>query len=746
MEKSKEFSVSPRQDHESSVLSGCNPGEIDRRQFGRLVASAGAAALLPLHPVLSGAAESSAPARPAVTLRTLHAAFTIDATGALSAIACKGRNVLAPGQPAPLLSLRAAGKLHAPNRAAWNAKNRKLTLGFDGIGATAVVAVGSKPSHLAFELTGLRTAEPVELALWGPYPLSIGDLVGEVVGVVRDSESAVGIQALNVKTLGGYPSVESDIAPDGVAADDSGIYPGLPDELRKRQNWRGDTARHTEFGSSLQAYCRNRDRSRVISNWGHEKFVALPFADGGVVGSKIALFAVPAGEALPTLGAIEVAEDLPHPMIDGVWAKMSPRATASYLIVDFGEDTIDRAIEMTQRAGLKILYHSSPFETWGHFQLKPGLFPRGRDGFRNCVEKARRAGLGVGFHTLSNFITPNDPYVTPRPDPRLAQIGTSQLTAGLDAVQTEIPVSDPSWFQQKSVLHTVVLGEELVRFDAVSPEAPWRLLGCQRGAWGTVAAAHANGADAAMLMDHGYKVFLTDAALSVEVAHNIAAFCNETGAVQLSLDGLEGNWSTGMGQYGCSLFTSSWYDALSPALRGHVINDASNPHHFAWHIATRYNWGEPWYAGFRQSQTLLRLKNQLFYKRNLIPPMLGWFSLRPDTTLEDVEWLCARAAGFDAGFALVTSFDSKATQTSASVTSLDSTKAAIFDVVRQWETARESGAFPESVKPALQDVSREFRLVAAGPGEWELQPLKPAGPPLRVKAQTKARAHLSRSA
>ena len=33
------------------------------------------------------------------------------------------------------------------------------------------------------------------------------------------------------------------------------------------------------------------------------------------------------------------------------------------------------------------------------------------------------AGVRLGVHTLSNFITPNDPYVTPKPDPRLARIG-----------------------------------------------------------------------------------------------------------------------------------------------------------------------------------------------------------------------------------------------------------------------------------------------------------------------------------
>lgn len=709
---------------------------LDRREFGRLIAGVGAGALLAREP--ARAAEGATK----LALPTQHAIFCIDATGALCSIQCGGRELLAPGQPSPLVSVRIGGTMHTANRARWNVQRTQLTLGFEGTETTATVAVHAKASHVSFELTAINSTAPVELIVWGPYPIGIGDLIGEVVGVVRDADSAVGIQALNVKTLGGYPNEESDIAPDGVIADDHGVYPGLPAALREKQSWRGDTARATAYGSSLQAYCRNRDHLRVISNWGHAQYDAPPFADGGVIGSRIALFASPSAEALATLGAIEVAEGLPHPTIHGTWAKQSPDATSSYLIVDFGEETIDQAIAMAQRAGLKVLYQSSPFETWGHFHLKPDLFPNGWEGFRGCVEKAGMAGLGVGFHTLSNFITPNDPYVTPKPDPRLARIGESPLAAAIDTEQTEIPVSDPAIFLQKTVLNTVMIGEELIRYGAVSDAAPWRLLKCQRGAWGTQASAHAQGAEAALLMDHGYKVFLTDASLSVEVAQKIAAFCNWTGAMQLSLDGLEGNWSTGMGQYGCSLFTDAWYEALKPSLRGHVINDASNPHHFTWHIATRYNWGEPWYAGFRQSQTLLRLHNQLFYTRNLIPRMLGWFSIRKETTVEDVEWLCARAAGFDAGFCLVMSFDSKAEQAAGTLPALDARTGAILDTVRAWETARMSQAFPASIKPMLQDVSRAFRLADAGLDAWELQPTDPAGQALRLMARRKPPASL----
>ena len=71
-------------------------------------------------------------------------------------------------------------------------------------------------------------------------------------------------------------------------------------------------------------------------------------------------------------------------------------------------------------------------------------------------------------------------------------------------------------------MNTVVIGEELVRYGSVSADAPWRLLNCQRGAWGTPRRSACSGDAVAKLMDHDYKVFLTDADLSQEVARNIA--------------------------------------------------------------------------------------------------------------------------------------------------------------------------------------------------------------------------------
>ncbi len=667
--------------------------------------------------ISSNALAANAPSTRLASFRTPQAEIVLDSSGAISGLLRRsdGRNFLASGVPSPLLSIRVDGKLIAPTGCTYDPKSKTARLSYPG--AEAQVVVITKGDYVRLELVSLQTRLNVELILWGPFPTTIGQTIGDTVGVVRSQDFAIGIQALNAKTLGGYPTNENDIEAES-SGDDQGIYPDLPAELLKGQGYRSDAARPTPYGSSLQAFCRNRNTERVIPNWGHEKYMVPPFTDGGVTGSAIALFAVPEARALETIGEIEVKEGLPHPMLDGKWAKVSPTSTSSYLIVDFSEKSIDDAITMTRKAGLKFLYHSSPFETWGHFVLKKSLFPNGWAGFKACVDKASKKGIRVGFHTLSNFITPNDTYASPRPDGRLAKIGTTQLEAAISSSDTEITVEAPDYFKKHTTLNTVQIGSEMITYEKVTEEAPYKLTGCKRGAWGTAAAPHAASETVSKLLDHDYRTFLGDAHLSEEIAQTVAKFCNETGARQLSFDGLEGNWASGYGQYGRTLFTDAWYRALAPAIKGGVINDASNPGHFNWHIATRMNWGEPWYAGFRESQTLYRFKNQVYFERNLMPHMLGWFALGANTTVEDAEWLLARAAGFKAGFALAASLASTA-QLAADPSSAETAKRygsepAILEAINQWERARRLDVFPADVRAALRDNQREFHMEPIG--------------------------------
>lgn len=630
----------------------------------------------------------------------------------VSMTASDGREYLSTGQASPLLSVRIDGRFYAPCGMKWDPNLEILVLLYDLSGTEAFVKVREKPTHVTFELIEIQSIADVELVLWGPFATTIGETIGDVVGVVRDSQYAMGIQALNIKTLGGYPATEDDIEPSyDIFSTDS--FVDISEEDRTKDNYRGDTARATAFGSVLQAYTRNRGKSRIIENWGHTHYVAPPCEDGGVIGSSIALFGCPVGNALTRLGEIEIAEGLPHPMLDGVWGKLSHDATQSYLIVNFGEDDLDDSLELTKKAGLRYLYSDDPFETWGHFKLRPEKFPEGRLSLKRCVERAEAVGVRLGVHTLSNFITTNDPYVSPVPDERLAEVGSSALSEAVGFADTALVVEEPTYFNQfkNNTLRTVRIGTELVEYETVSAKSPWTLLNCKRGAFGTTAAAHSKGSRIAKLMDHAYKVFLSNSALSVEISERIAELFNETGLRQISFDGLEGNWSTGLGQYGRTLFTKTWFDALTPTIRDHVISDASNPGHFFWHIYTRMNWGEPWYAGFRESQTQLRLVNQRFFRRNLMPAMLGWFSMKPFTSVEDIEWLLARSAGFDAGFCLVTNPE---------IVSANGDGNLILNAIREWERARHAGAFSEEQKERLQKLENEFRLTPVTSDKWSL--------------------------
>lgn len=656
----------------------------------------------------------SANAKSITSLKTESMQIDISDKGLITSIIDLNskKNYLPKDANAPLLALRVDNKYLNPESATWDKNKSIITLSYPGKITASIKVVANKNYH-TLEVAQIKNPSQanIEIALWGSYPTTISRTVGECVGVVRDSVFAFGLRSLNTKTLGGYPSSEDDVDP----AFDIFATNSLQDiSSDMKVLYRGQTARHTKTGSEIHAYTRNRDKDRVIAMWGHEKYTAPALNDGGILGSKIALFGCPEPRTLDVLEEIVVGEGMPYPKIDGVWSKRNPDASQAYIIYPFNETNIEQAIEFTKRTGLKYLYHAGPFLTWGKFELNPKEFPHGIDGLRTCVEKAAAHGIKLGVHTLSNFTSTSDKYVTPVPDPRLAKVGSSTLSSAIDETQKEIVIESPDFFNQmaNNSLHTVLVNQELIRYEKVSSTAPWTLLGCQRGAWGTKASPHKTGDQIGKLLDHPYNVFLTNTDLTKEEARNIADLFNKTGIQQVSFDGLEGAWSTGLGQYGLNLMIKEWWDNLKPELRGN-INDASMTTHYNWYIFTRMNWGEPWYAGFRESQMNYRLMNQDFYRRNLIPCMLGWFKYDANTSIEDVSWLLARSAAFDAGYTLVAS---------PAAVEANGQSEQIIKAIREWEAARLSLAFPKELKLEMEHLNNEYTIEQLSDRSWKLFP------------------------
>jgi len=617
-------------------------------------------------------------------LETSGLRVEVDGRGAIMKLVNRRTNsdYAVPGRPGFLVRVKAAGRELEPT--GLRRGEETLSFSFEG-GIELRVQVAEKRDYLRLKLVKAVRPGLIEAVLWGPLNTTIGETVGEVVGVVRDAHFAIGIQTLNTKTCGGN------------LVNDEGTTGGRT------------TATTEPFGSSLQAFTVNQARDRVMTVWHQHKNVPVKALPGfKLEGSALALFGTAPEAVLPLIGQIEVAEGLPHPVIDGEWVKASKAAGRPYLIANFGERDFDAMLGYARRLGFTTIYHSGPFKTWGHFELLEDPFPDGRAGFKRCVDKARALGLRVGVHTLTNFVTTNDPFVTTAANRGLMAAGIAVLRQDVDAAATGIVVDREDYFRQESTLNSVLIDSEIVRYRDVTGAGPYTLTDCVRGAFGTAAAPHAKGDEARKLMDHPYKTLFPDWPMQEELIRNLAGFFNETGASQLDFDGHEGTCYLGRGDYGHVHFVESFLSQVSHP----VLNGSSNIGHFYWHFNSYINWGEPWYASFRESQSRYRFELQPFYERNYMPNMLGWFLMTPDTRLEDIEWMLARAAGYGAGYAFVAEYETFQKNPATD---------AVIAAIRTWEEAKDLGVFSVEQRARLKDAERDFHLEKAGDGRWALQ-------------------------
>lgn len=639
-----------------------------------------------------------------------------------------GRNYLPINVKAPILQVQKEGRWSQPQEMSWLTPGKEFRLTYTDIGVEARIAVEAKATHITLRVVDVKPTTGVESVGWGPFPTTISGLIGGQVGVARNAEYAIGIQALNAKTIGGaFTEGDGSESQKGVFSLNPKGEKSEPDPHFELYGYNpyietrigpllpmGSTAQPQKYGSRLQAFTRDWRTGKYRPEGRPEYTDAID--DGGVIGSAVALFGCPETEALKTIGSIELAEGLPHPTFKGEWLKQSQQGAPIMFIIEYGEDTIDHALDLTERAGLNMIYcWKNVFKSWGHFELNPERWPHGWEGLRLCAEKAEKRGVRLGFKTLSNFIDPTDPYLNPVPDPRLARKGSSVLAGDIDAAAREIPIADPTFFRQNSRLRTLMIDRELIRFGGVTPEEPWKLTGCSRGAYGTKSSAHTASAPVHYLNDTAFRSgkFFGNYELSMEMARRLARLCNETGLSYMAHDGLEGNEAYGWGDYGLTLFSQTWYDAMTPEIRkwGPMI-ESSRPTHFNWHTITHYGWGEMWSPGqdFRTWHTDYRYMRQFGYRRNLLPNMLGFYYMGMEDSLEDIEWLMARAVGFDAGFLMALPGDEHPQM------------GACLDAVREWNAVRLHADLPQDLKWALQDDRNDCHLKPIQPGkEWDLQ-------------------------
>lgn len=598
-------------------------------------------------------------------------------------------------------------------------------------GSVASVGFDNKGKYLRFELLSLEPRNSVSCVGWGPYALTLEKYIGENICVVRDENFAIGMQGLEVNTIEGLPTenmldksrvysivepLPGQVVPDSIKSKiGESIYINvneqgdMPEYVRM---YRGTAAVKKEYGSELRLYSRDRRKTRIAGEPGNE--MSVEGIDVDFIGTGIALFAAPEPKTLDYISVIELGEGLPHPMLDGKWIKNHDRRGEAYMMMGMNVANMEnskKALEYAKLCGFKMIHIGDFFKNWGHFDINTKAFPKGEESIKELVEMAAKEDVLLGVHTLTMFTTTHDPYVSPVPSEHLAKTGATKLSKDILADDEVIYIENPMFFRNPGRNHAVKIGKEIIRYEALSSEKPWRLLDCIRGAYKTEVSTHKAGVLAEKLVGNVYNGFYPDLELQEKYALRLAEICNSTGMGLMDFDGFGGGSPTGHGAYGSAKFIETYAKHLNK----YPINCGSSTFHYYWHFYMRMNWGEPWYDNLRESQVNYRLENQRYFKRNLMPGMLGWFSFNSSYRPEDVEWIQARSAGFNAGYLL---------RVDAKNVEANGFKDAHFTSIKEWQAARKAKAFTADQIIRLQNPKNEFHLEKVNDSEWKLYSLK----------------------
>jgi len=441
-----------------------------------------------------------------------------------------------------------------------------------------------------------------------------------------------------------------------------------------------------------------------------------------LAGAKFVLIGAPAKQFKPAIIAAEKANGLPCPVVGGKWVRDSEAIRKSYLFaVSCDETNVDKLIEWAKIGGFGTLIFgiSDWSENRGHYDINPTKFPGGTAKMRQVVDKIHAAGLDAGIHLFGPSISPNDPYVTPRPDPRLAGVVCPPLAAAIDEKATAIvltgqPDLPPKTTRTKATPgYQIQIDDEIIRYNDIVPvdgqAGQYQFVGCKRGDLGTTAAAHDAGAAVKGLITlWGHFAIDPDSTLADEMTTNWAKMfnaCNFDFVYFDASDGLQTDYVDRW--YYLNKLHSMYFQKLGRGILYQTSNGTGSD--LCWHIIPRSASAD----GHGDIKGYLddRWPGILNMGNNWTKADIGWYYWFSDVRPDQIEYVCARALGLDGSISMETS--------PAATESLTQSRQ-MYDMIGRWERARKANCFSPAVKAKLLEVQRDFKLFADAKGAWQL--------------------------
>jgi hypothetical protein len=559
-------------------------------------------------------------------------------------------------------------------------------------GIRVTVGIVAEPDYFRMEVVDADPVSEISAITWGPYNTTMRGHIGEWVGLNRSDRFTIGLMGLEPNT-------------DGLSL---------------------NAATYTPDGSALHLVSYDHTRGRFVPFF-LERPAHLrksePIPGLTVIGSSVALFGCPAGrdDELGIIEKIELNEGLPHPTFDGQWNKYSNEGQKFCIWAYYNEESFDDYLQLSEELSARILCRPGGFSSnWGHFDINPRIYPGGVDAIREDSREAKGEGIGLTLYTLTTFLKPNpdpEPYLSPIPDERL-QTWRPETALAKDLGEKEGELILDKSEEVLAVLaaagnKVIRVNDELIEFKAFSVhENRITASGCERGAFHTRAADHAEGSRVRLMYVAGYHNFYPGTLdLSNEFSARLSDMVVKTEVENFVVDGYESCMETGYGSYTGNVFLKNFYDVCLQQQK-EVLVTTSMMTQYSWHVFSHISWGEgDRERGVRGTMLDYRLFRQMQLNRNLMPRKLGQY-YPTDATAEDVNWIMAIGTGWDSGVDFLLN---------AEGLRQNSEYEEIVGTLDRWEKARAENAFSEAQKMALRQTDVLYTLSQEASGQWNLE-------------------------
>lgn len=678
-------------------------------------------------------------------------------------------------KPSPLMSLYDSKnkQYYTPRKARYDENSGAFFLEYPN-GSVARILLQPERKYFKLTLDRLEPRNGIDAIQWGPYSTNITNLLGEIIGVARDTSEvinySIGVLALDDNTLGGTSNIEGDAAPFQyiIHTPDAKRYP-LPDHLHEGQvftlggNGVSDVAFYANkepyyrimYGNAasvdslgriyLNYHSRDRSQERVVyyslipnmeaNTPNHIEVEPVPGVD--FTGSSIALWGSPDSTALmDVIQHIVLSEDLPYPTVNGKWIK-DPAAYVPDLMTR--GNRYDSIVSYASRLGFKSIYAydqgflrpdrgNEGYIDGKNFERKPFGFVGGNKSHKEFADLAAEEGILLGRVNITNSLAPGTKDASPVPSDSLCYQQKRMLKSSVSPSDTLIIVDDPryldeiaSWEGHCKNLNMVKIGDELIHYLGVSDTPPYTLQNVTRGYWGTKPASHEEGDVIYKLqvtINYGYDGLIPNLALQDKIAEYYAEVSHINGISLYDFDGQEFLFNNGHGYYSTKRFFRKMFEKAEelnvPYIRvsGATLSEGSWHYQSVWNVGGGKNLYDLDTREWGSTTSQGKDLRDVTYSNYFPVSFGGNFAIRDTSTVAQYEHVEAIAVGYGATYYMAVNQND--------VESCPQ-KDAIFKAIRTWEDARAANAFPRHIRKLLMNPAYDWTLeVGTDAYSWTL--------------------------